>query len=85
MAAVNFQCSLHSEIEAQILATALQEQHIPHQIQSFQDSAFSGIFQTQKGWGRILASEDHKKTIMEILNDLRSGDVIILDDDTHDI
>jgi hypothetical protein len=78
---MNYQCSLHSEIEAQVLAAALEEQHIPHQIQSFEDRAFDGIFQTQKGWGRVLASETHKNIISEILEDLRSGSLILSDDD----
>jgi len=78
---MEFQCPLHSEIEAQVLAAALEEQAIPHRIQSFEDRAYNGIFQTQKGWGRIFAPEAYRTTVFEILDDLRSGDLALPDEE----
>ncbi|MCG2829573.1 MAG: hypothetical protein L6302_00815 [Desulfobacteraceae bacterium] len=44
---------LESEIEAQLLDSILNERNIPHHIQSYHDTAYDGLFQTQKGWGRV--------------------------------
>ena len=63
---------LENTIEAQIIESVLQEQNIPHRIQSFYDTAYDGLFQFQKGWGVIWAPKFHKKTILEILENLRS-------------
>ena len=43
---------LESGIEAQLLDSILDERNIPHHIQSYHDTAYDGLFQTQKGWGR---------------------------------
>ena len=43
---------LENEIEAQLLDSILNERNIPHHIQSYHDTAYNGLFQTQKGWGR---------------------------------
>ena len=64
---------LENTIEAQIIESVLNEQNIPHRIQSFYDTAYDGLFQFQKGWGAIWAPQVHKKTIREILDSLRSG------------
>ena len=47
--------SLNSDIEAAALDVILNEQGIPHQMQSYHDSAYDGIFQDQKGWGCVMA------------------------------
>jgi len=64
---------LENTIEAQIIESVLQEQNIPHRVQSFYDTAYDGLFQLQKGWGAIWAPNVHKNTILEILENLRSG------------
>lgn len=64
-------------IEAQLIESVLQEQNIPHRIQSFYDTAYDGLFQFQKGWGAIWAPETYKKIILEILDNVRSRKWII--------
>ncbi len=64
---------LENTIEAQIIESVLGDQNIPHRIQSFYDTAYDGLFQFQKGWGAIWAPKAHKNTILEILENLRSG------------
>ena len=61
-------------VQAQMLESILNEQGIPHVIQSYHDSAYDGLFQGQMGWGHVEASEEHESEILALLNDLRTGD-----------
>ncbi len=62
---------VENAIEAQLVSSVLQERDIPHEILSFQDTAFDGLYQTQKGWGKIMAPASYKNEILEIVSDLR--------------
>ncbi len=62
---------IENEIEAQFIASVLNERGIPHEIYSFQDTAFDGLFQTQKGWGKVMAPKSFEAEILEIINDVR--------------
>jgi hypothetical protein len=62
---------IEDEIEASLLESILEERDIPHQIISFHDTAFNGLFQTQKGWGKINAPSSYHHEIREILSDVR--------------
>lgn len=62
---------LDNEIEASLLDSILTERDIPHLMRSYHDTAYDGLFQTQKGWGYVGAPESFEEEIREILNDLR--------------
>ncbi len=62
---------LENEIEAGLLDSILTERDVPHRMRSYYDTAYNGLFQTQKGWGYVSAPEGYKEEIMEILTDLR--------------
>lgn len=62
---------LENQFEAQLLASILVEREIPHRLRSYHDTAFDGLFQTQKGWGHVSAPEDYHLEIKEIIEDLR--------------
>ena len=62
---------LEDEFEAQLLESILIERNIPHLLRSYHDTAFDGLFQTQKGWGYISAPQEYLDEIKEILSDLR--------------
>lgn len=62
---------LENEIEAQLLDSVLTERNIPHRMRSYHDTAYDGLFQTQKGWGTVSAPSDFHQEILEILSDLR--------------
>jgi hypothetical protein len=64
---------LENEFEAQLVASVLSEREIPHRLRSYHDTAFDGLFQTQKGWGIVSSPEEHHQEIKEILGDLRLG------------
>ena len=65
--------SLENEIEAQLLDSILTERDIPHRMRSFHDTAYDGLFQTQKGWGTVSAPQDCHEEVLEILSDLRKA------------
>ena len=62
---------LENEIEANLLESVLVERGIPHLMRSYHDTAYDGLFQTQKGWGIVSAPESCHQEISEILADLR--------------
>ena len=64
---------LDNEIEAQLMDSVLTERGIPHLMQTYHDTAYDGLFQTQKGWGHISAPASYQEEIREILRDMRSG------------
>jgi hypothetical protein len=64
---------LDNEIQAQLVDDILSSRGIPHIMRSYYDSAYDGIFQTQKGWGVILAPADFRSEILEILEDVNRG------------
>jgi hypothetical protein len=63
--------TLENEIEARLLDSILTERNVPHLMRSYYDTAYDGLFQTQKGWGYVSAPEWCKEEITEILTDLR--------------
>ena len=63
---------LENEIEAQLLGSILKERGIPHHIQSYHDTAYNGLYQTQKGWGRITAPGSRSEEIKAILFEIRA-------------
>ena len=62
---------LDNEIEAGLLDSVLTEREIPHLMRSYHDTAYDGLFQTQKGWGIVSAPDSFHQEISEILADLR--------------
>jgi hypothetical protein len=63
---------LNHEIEAGLVRSILEERDIPHYMGSYHDTAYDGLFQTQKGWGYVRAPEAYREEILEILTDLRN-------------
>ena len=68
---------LDNQFEAQMLESILKERGIPHVLKSYYDTAFDGLYQTQKGWGHISAPDQYSNEIKEILSELKetAGDV----------
>ena len=69
--------TLENEIESQLLDSILNERNIPHLITSYYDTAYDGLYQTQKGWGYISAPEDYVKEIREITSYLRKESTLL--------
>ncbi len=64
---------LENDQEALLLDLILNERDVPHEIQSYHDTAFNGLYQTQKGWGHISAPRAYHEEIVEIISGLRKG------------
>jgi hypothetical protein len=64
---------LENEDEARLIDSILTERGIPHQMRSYYDTAFDGLYQTQKGWGYVSAPASYEKEIIEIISDLRKA------------
>lgn len=58
---------LENEIEARLLDSILNERNVPHLITSYYDTAYDGLYQTQKGWGYISAPEAYFEEIKEVI------------------
>ena len=55
-----------------IEAMALEANDIPHNMVSYYDNAYDGLFQTQKGWGHVEAPEEHKRDILDMVQAVRA-------------
>jgi hypothetical protein len=62
---------LENDIEATLLDSILNEREIPHIMQSYYDTAYDGLYQTQKGWGHVSAPVSCHEEIKEVVFDLR--------------
>ena len=64
---------LNNEVEARLLQAHLESERIPHLIVSRHDTAYTGIFQVQLGWGHVEAPDEYQERILEIYNDMFTG------------
>ena len=62
---------LENDIEAALLDSILNERDIVHMMVSYHDTAYDGLYQTQRGWGHISAPISFHDEIKEIISDLR--------------
>ena len=62
---------LENEVEARLLDSVLKERNIPHIMISYYDTAYDGLYQTQKGWGYISAPSDYHEEIEDIVYHVR--------------
>lgn len=62
---------LDNETQAGLLDAVLTDRGIPHIMQSYHDSAFDGVFQTQKGWGIVLAPRSFREEVRSALEAIK--------------
>jgi hypothetical protein len=62
---------LDNDIEATLLDSILNERDIIHMMVSYHDTAYDGLYQTQRGWGHVSAPISCHEEIKEIITDLR--------------
>jgi hypothetical protein len=63
--------TLENDIEAQLIDSILTERSIPHRMRSYHDTAYDGLYQSQKGWGYVSAPNVFHKEILDIISDVR--------------
>ena len=66
---------LENGIEAQLIGSILDQRDIPHRVRSYHDTAYNGLFQAQKGWGKLYAPRHYKKEILQIIEEVRTNQV----------
>ena len=64
---------LENAIEAQLIGSILGQRDIPHRLRSYYDTAYDGLFQLQKGWGKLYAPQSYKLEILQVIEDVRSN------------
>ncbi|MCF8336220.1 MAG: DUF2007 domain-containing protein [Bacteroidales bacterium] len=64
---------LENQMEAQRLSSMLDEEGIPHVVRSYYDSAYDGIFQSQRGWGHLEAPEEYEDTIHKLYDNMKGS------------
>lgn len=64
---------LDNEVEARLIESILDERDIPHRLRSYHDTAYDGLFQTQKGWGEVRAPKSYEEDILAIIDDVREA------------
>ncbi len=62
---------LENAVEAQLIASILDERQIRHRVRSHHDTAYDGLFQVQKGWGDLEAPFANQPEILEIIDQIR--------------
>ena len=67
---------LENEIEARLVDSILTERNIPHIMASYYDTAYEGLYQTQKGWGYISAPPAFHEEIKEIISSVRQESIL---------
>jgi hypothetical protein len=65
---------IDNAIEAQLVTSILKERNIPHQMRSHHDTAYDGLYQSQKGWGDLRAPHGRQTEIKQILDEIRKAD-----------
>ena len=66
---------LENGIEAQLIGSILDQRDIPHRVRSYHDTAYDGLFQVQKGWGKLYAPQPYKKEILQVIDEVRSNQI----------
>jgi hypothetical protein len=62
---------LENDIEAQLVDSILTERKVPHRMRSYHDTAYDGLYQSQKGWGYVRAPTMYHEEVLDIISDVR--------------
>ena len=68
---------LENAIEAQLIVSILDQRNIPHRLRSYHDTAYDGLFQFQKGWGKLYAPQSYRQEILAVVEAVRSKNDIL--------
>jgi hypothetical protein len=64
--------TLDNQFQADLLKDALEKRAIPFLIREYKDTAYDGLFVTQKGWGTVMIDEDRLDEARLIVKELFS-------------
>ena len=64
--------TLDNRFQADLLTDALEKTEIPFLVREYKDTAYNGLFVTQKGWGTVMVEETKLEEAKVITHDLFS-------------
>jgi hypothetical protein len=64
---------LHNEFEAELIEEILKDRNIPFLIRKFHDSAYDGLWESQSGWGNLMAPPEYKDEILKIYEEMANS------------
>ncbi len=62
--------TLENQFQADLLTHALAEAEIPFLIREYKDTAYDGLFVSQKGWGTVMVEGSRMEEARKIAQDL---------------
>ena len=62
-----------NDSEADVLKKVLEQHGIAVRVVSFHDTAYDGLFQSQRGWGVIRVAEEDFDRALEIIGDWKAS------------
>ena len=62
--------TLENQFQADLLIEALRKEAIPFLLREYKDSAYDGLFVSQKGWGTVLVDPSRLEEAEGVLRDL---------------
>jgi hypothetical protein len=62
--------TLDNQFQADLLTDALGKAGIPFLVREYKDTAYDGLFVTQKGWGTVMVEESKLDEARSISKDL---------------
>ena len=65
--------TLENRFEADLISDALEREGIEFMIRTFEDSAYDGLFVTQKGYANLLVEERDRERTLSLVDDVRQS------------
>ena len=62
--------TLDNRFQADLLTDALGKREIPFLVREYKDTAYDGLFVTQKGWGTLMVDSDSLEEAQTITKEL---------------
>lgn len=62
--------TLDNRFQADLLTDALEKAEIPFLVREYKDTAYDGLFVTQKGWGTVMVEETSMEEAKAITREL---------------
>lgn len=66
-------CPVSGRVEALQIQAILEQEQIPVFIRTYEETAYDGLFVTQKGWGEIWVAEGRIEEARRIIEELRKN------------
>lgn len=63
--------TVENRFEGDRVSQALNEAEIPFLLKSFHDTAYSGLYVPQKGWGAVMVPREFEDEVKKIISDVK--------------